>query len=119
MATSDRDPSSATGAEVSSQAPAAARGTRTRVGAAWVGIALAVVLAIAVLIFIIQNSQAVRIDWLGLHVRLSLAVALLLAAVGGALVVMLVGSARIAQLRLARRRAERGNLPPPSGEPTG
>ena len=81
--------------------------TRSRIGATWVALALGLALAIAVLVFIIQNSQPVRIEWIGLHVRISLAVALLLAAVGGALVAILVGSARIVQLRVARRRAAR------------
>lgn len=80
---------------------------RTRTSAAWVGIVVASLLAIAVLIFIIQNNASVRIGWLGLHVRLPLAVALLMAAVAGALIVVLSGGARIVQLRVAHRRAKR------------
>src|SRR6185437_5675731 len=40
---------------------------------------------IVVMIFIIQNAHAVNISFLGAHLRLSLAVALLLAAIAGAL----------------------------------
>ena len=67
------------------------------------GIAILVV----VLIFIIQNAHAVDISFLGAHVRLSLAVALLLAAIAGALLMAAAGTARITQLRrIMRRRAQ-------------
>jgi uncharacterized integral membrane protein len=54
---------------------------------------------IVVLIFIVQNANAVTISFLGAHLRLSLAVALLLAAIAGALIMAAVGTARITQLR--------------------
>jgi lipopolysaccharide assembly protein A len=57
-----------------------------------------------VLIFIIQNAHAVNISFLGAHLRLSLAVALFLAAIAGALVMAAAGTARIAQLRRVIRR---------------
>ena len=57
-----------------------------------------------VLIFIIQNEHAVNISFLGAHLRPSLAVALFLAAIGGALVMAAAGTARITQLRLVMRR---------------
>lgn len=57
-----------------------------------------------VLIFIIQNAHAVNISFLGAHLRLSLAVALFLAAIAGALVMAAAGTARITQLRLIMRR---------------
>ena len=57
-----------------------------------------------VLIFIIQNTHAVNISFLGAHLRLSLAVALLLAAIAGALVMAAAGTARITQLRQHMRR---------------
>ena len=69
-------------------------------------IAGAVVL-ILVLIFIIENAHAVTIVYFGAHLRLSLAVALLLAAVGGALIMAAAGTARITQLRLNMRRSRR------------
>ena len=59
---------------------------------------------VVVMIFIIQNAHAVNISFLGAHLRLSLAVALLLAAIAGALVMAAAGTARITQLRLALRR---------------
>jgi lipopolysaccharide assembly protein A len=57
-----------------------------------------------VLIFIIQNTQAVNISFLGAHLRLSLAVALFLAAIAGALLMAAAGTARITQLRRIMRR---------------
>ena len=57
-----------------------------------------------VLIFIIQNARAVNISFLGAHLRLSLAVALFLAAIAGALVMAAAGTARITQLRRIMRR---------------
>jgi uncharacterized integral membrane protein len=57
-----------------------------------------------VLIFIIQNAHAVNISFLGAHLRLSLAVALILAAIAGALLMAAAGTARITQLRQVIRR---------------
>jgi uncharacterized integral membrane protein len=62
---------------------------------------------IAVMIFIIQNARAVNISFLGAHLRLSLAVALFLAAIAGALVMAAAGTARITQLRRIMRRDRR------------
>jgi putative membrane protein len=62
---------------------------------------------VVVMIFIIQNAHAVNISFLGAHLRLSLAVALLLAAIAGALVMAVAGTARITQLRRIMRRDRR------------
>jgi len=63
------------------------------------------ILVLAVLvIFIIQNAHTVQISFLGAQVRLSLAVALLLAAIAGALLMAALGTARITQLRRVMRR---------------
>jgi uncharacterized integral membrane protein len=67
---------------------------------------------IVVMIFIIQNAHAVNISFLGAHLRLSLAVALLLAAIAGALIMAAAGTARITQLRRIMGRARR--TPPAS-----
>jgi uncharacterized integral membrane protein len=74
---------------------------RTRVSALWVAIIVAALLMIALLIFIAQNSTSVTIHFLGFSGQISLAVALLLAAVGGVLLVAIPGTARIVQLRRA------------------
>src|SRR5580698_5041480 len=59
---------------------------------------------IVVLIFIIQNDHPVDISFLGAHLRLSLAIALFLAAIAGALLMAAAGTARITQLRRIMRR---------------
>ena len=64
------------------------------------------VLAVA-LIFVIQNAHSVDISFLGAHLHLSLAVALMLAAIGGALVMAAAGTARITELRQVMRRDRR------------
>jgi uncharacterized integral membrane protein len=66
-----------------------------------------VAILIVVMIFVIQNAHAVDISFLGAHLRLSLAVALLLAAIAGALVMAATGTARITQLRRIMRRDRR------------
>ncbi len=62
---------------------------------------------IVMMIFIIQNARAVNISFLGAHLRLSLAVALLLASIVGALLMAAAGTARITQLRRVIRRDRR------------
>lgn len=56
------------------------------------------------LVFILQNSQSVRIDYFGLSGHAPLAVAILLGVAAGALIVAVPGSIRILQLRRAARR---------------
>jgi uncharacterized integral membrane protein len=76
----------------------------TRMGALWSGLIVAALLLIALLIFITQNSKQVTIHFLGFDGQISLAVALLLAAVGGLLLIAIPGTARIVQLRRALKR---------------
>lgn len=73
----------------------------TRMSAWWVGLIVAAVVLVLLLIFIAQNSRDVTVHYLGLRGELSLAVALLLSAVAGALLIAIPGSARIWQLRRA------------------
>ena len=79
----------------------------SRIGQARTALIAGAVLLVLVLIFIIENARAVTIVYFGVHLRLSLAVALLLAAVAGALVMAAAGTARITQLRLSMRRSRR------------
>ena len=69
---------------------------------------------IVVMIFIIENAHSVSISFLGAHLRLSLAVALFLAAIAGALLMAAAGTARITQLRRAIHRTRRGQPPAPA-----
>ena len=80
---------------------------RTRVSGLRIALIAGTVGLIVVMIFIIQNAHAVSISFLGAHLRLSLAVALFLAAIAGALLMAAAGTARIAQLRKVIRRDRR------------
>ena len=76
----------------------------TRVSAVWVGLIVAALVLIALLIFIAQNSKTVAVHYFGLNGHVSLAIALLLAAVAGVLLVAIPGTARILQLRHALKK---------------
>ncbi len=79
-------------------------GMRTSLIAAAVGL-------IVVMIFIIQKAHVVNISFLGAHLRLSLAVALFLAAIAGALLMAAAGTARITPLRQVIRRDRASHRP--------
>ena len=82
---------------------------RTRVSGIWVASIAAVVVLLLLLIFILQNGERVKIDIFGANPTLPLGVALLLAAVLGALLVALIGVARVVQLRHTARKMARGS----------
>jgi lipopolysaccharide assembly protein A len=86
------------------QAPRRRRRLQTRISGLRTGLIAGAAVLVVVMIFIIQNAHAVNISFLGAHLRLSLAVALLLAAIAGALIMAAAGTARITQLRLIMRR---------------
>ncbi len=88
------------------QAPPRRR-AHTRISGMRTGLIAGILGLIVVMIFVIQNAHAVNISFLGAHLRLSLAVALLLAAIAGALVMAAAGTARITQLRRTMRRDRR------------
>jgi len=71
----------------------------TRAGMVWVSVCIAVLLAILLIIFLAQNTRTVAVHFLGLSGSTSLALMLLIAAVAGALITVIAGSARIIQLR--------------------
>jgi uncharacterized integral membrane protein len=71
----------------------------TRAGMVWVSVCVAVLLAIALIIFLAQNTRTVAVHFLGLSGSTSLALMMLIAAVAGALITVIAGSARIIQLR--------------------
>jgi uncharacterized integral membrane protein len=80
---------------------------RTRTSSAWVTILIALVFLILLIDFIAQNNRQVPLYFLGASGHVSEALALLVAAVAGAVLVVLIGTARILQLRLATRRHNR------------
>jgi uncharacterized integral membrane protein len=78
---------------------------RTRFSGLWVTVTVAAVVLLVLLVFIIENGQRVDIGFFGAHGHLPLGVAMLLAAIGGILLVAIPGYGRILQLRRALRRA--------------
>ncbi len=80
----------------------------TRTSATWVATAVVVLFLVALIDFIAQNTRHVRVEFFGLHGTIPVALALLAAAVSGAIVVLAIGVARVAQLRLSMRRSRRG-----------
>ena len=73
----------------------------TRLSAAWTGVAAAVVILTLVVIFIAENTAKTSVTFLGFHGRAPTGVLLLAALIVGAALVLLVGAARILQLRHA------------------
>ena len=100
-------PASATPAQA---APTPRRPVGSRIGTARTALIAGALVLIVVLIFIIENAHAVTITFFGAHLRISLAVALLLAAIAGALIMAAAGTARITQLRMTMRRNRRAPL---------
>ena len=60
---------------------------------------------VALIVFMLQNTQLVLVSFLGMQGTVPLAVALLIAGVGVGIIALIIGSVRIAQLR---RRLHRG-----------
>lgn len=83
---------------------AMSRVPRTRTGTAWFGICVAALLFVVLIVFMLQNTGSVEVSFLWMHGNLPLALALLVAAVGAALLTMVIGAARITQLRRLSRR---------------
>src|SRR6266511_1168987 len=85
-------------------APAGAEPTRaqhtiqpTRISMVWTMVGVGVVLLIAILVFILQNGQRARVRFL---------------MADGALLVLVVGAARVLQLRVVARRHRRADQVP-------
>jgi uncharacterized integral membrane protein len=79
--------------------------TPTRTSAMWLGVWAGVLVVILLIIFVAQNTASVEINFLWMSGRISLALAMLIAGVAGAIVAMAVAAARIIQLRRMVRRA--------------
>jgi uncharacterized integral membrane protein len=80
---------------------------RTRTSSTWIAVGVAVVFLVLLIIFIAQNEKKVPIHFLGAYGQVSEALALVAAAVAGAVLVLAVGAARIVQLRVVGRRYNR------------
>ncbi len=81
----------------------------TRASAVWVATGVALLLLILLIVFVLQNSTKVEVHFLSLSGTIPLGMALLIAAVGGGVVVAIAGIARVTQLRINARRTRRGD----------
>lgn len=98
-------------------AAAAAKRRPTRIASIRTGLIAGALALILLVIFVLQNTQSVQVSFLGAHARLSLAIALVIAAIAGALVIAVAGTARIMQLRRNIRRS--GRQPDPGSPASG
>jgi uncharacterized integral membrane protein len=76
----------------------------TKTATAYNALIAGAIVLILLLVFILENTESVHIAYFGIGFHVPLGVALLLAAIGGALIVGIVGTARIMQLRRHARR---------------
>ncbi|WP_370969066.1 lipopolysaccharide assembly LapA domain-containing protein [Amycolatopsis sp. cg9] len=76
----------------------------TRISGTWVAVIAGLVVLIVLLVFILQNLDPATVHFFGAEGSLPLAIAMLFSAIGGAVLVALIGGARILQLRKQARR---------------
>ena len=89
------------------RAPAGPRKVeRTRASALWTAVVVGVLSLVVILLFVAQNSGKVKIHFLMMDGTMPLGVALLVAALLGALLMLAVGTVRILQLRRVAKRPE-------------
>ena len=81
--------------------------TGGRTAAAWTAVTIGVLVAVALVVFLAQNTRQAEVSFLGFTGSVPVAIALLAAAVFGASVVLVVGTARVTKLRLAARQLRR------------
>ncbi|OZE94749.1 LapA family protein [Rhodococcoides fascians] len=76
----------------------------TKAAATWTGLVVGAIVLVILLIFILQNLDAVPVEIFVWTFELPLGVSMLLAAIAGALVMALAGGVRILQIRRAAKR---------------
>jgi uncharacterized integral membrane protein len=84
---------------------------RSRIGAARTALIVSAVVLVLLLVFIVENGRSVKVSFLGASGHMPLGVAMLFAAIAGALLLAIPGTARIVQLRRAARRQHRQDVP--------
>lgn len=82
----------------------------TRAAALWSALIVGFLILILLLVFIMQNTNSITINFFGWNWNLPLGVAILLSAVGGGLLTVAVGTARIVQLRRAAKKNLKAGL---------
>jgi len=95
------------------------RSPLTRLAAAWWALVVGLVILIILLIFVAQNTGAITAHFLGFDWSLPVGVGYLLAAVAGATATVLVGAARMIQLRRVAKNEPRAALSDHGAVPPG
>jgi uncharacterized integral membrane protein len=86
------------------QKPTIGAQKHSRTNTIWVASVLFLLIMILLMIFLLQNSQTVKVSYLGFNGNISLAVAMLCSAIIGAGLLALAGGARILQLRRTKAK---------------
>ena len=84
--------------------PVADGGGGGKTAGMWIGLILGAIILVLLLIFVIQNNQTAGFQYFSAEFDLPLGVAMLLAAIAGALVMALVGSVRMIQMSWTIRK---------------
>lgn len=77
---------------------------RTKISGVWIGLIAAAVVLVLLIVFIAQNLDTVGLHFLGFYGKVSLGLALLVAAICGLFLAAIPGTVRIMQLRKSLRR---------------
>ena len=108
-----KDPDSSQSDDTSTEPPPSGTGSPpadaprlTRASAIWVATGASLVLLILLIVFMLQNSAKAALHFVGLSGTVPLGLALLIAAVGGGVLVGIAGMARVTQLRKFARRTK-------------
>ncbi|MEU4517748.1 lipopolysaccharide assembly protein LapA domain-containing protein [Amycolatopsis sp. NPDC024027] len=97
-------PAEPASAEPAASAKPAGKARPTRISGTWVAVIAGLVVLVVLLVFILQNLDPATVHFFGAEGSLPLAIAMLFSAIGGAVLVALIGGARILQLRKQARR---------------
>ena len=82
----------------------------TRAAALWSSLIIGFLILILLLVFIMQNTDSTTVNFFAWRASLPVGVAVLLSAVGGGLLTVAVGTARIVQLRRAAKKNLKAGL---------
>ena len=80
---------------------------KSRMGVVWASLIVGALLLILLLVFVIQNNVSTQFEYFTWHFNLPLGVAMLLAAIAGALIMALAGSVRMIQMGWELRKYRR------------
>src|SRR5262249_18454636 len=102
-------PDDETPANVPASKPESA-GKFTRAPARWSSLIVGFLILILLLVFIMQNTASTTVNFFAWQASLPVGVAVLLSAVGGGLLTVAAGTARIVQLRRAAKKNLKAGL---------